>query len=116
MTLDDLVNECWADLPPVRKRLAGRDAVRLIVVNAVQEWSPEYLMACQDNAQRDVYASDMIRRLRRRHEGQQEYGFAIMSIIMVALISAVVQWLVKWWLDRNVNRVLMAGWKMEMAA
>lgn len=116
MTIDELVDKMWGDLPPIRKRLAGRDAVRRIVVDAVQEWSPEYLMACQDNAQRDVYAADLTKRLERRYTGQQEYGFAIMTVILVALISAVVQWLVKWWLDRNFNREQMQAWQREMAA
>lgn len=116
MTIDELVNEMWGDLPPIRKRLAGRDAVRRIVVDAVQEWSSEYLMACHDNAQRDVYAAELARRLERRYIGQQEYGFAMMTVILVALISAVVQWLVKWWLDRNFNREQMQAWQREMAA
>lgn len=116
MTIDDLVTECWADLPPIRKRLAGRDAVRRVVVDAIQEWSADYLAACQDNDQRNVYAADLTKRLERRYTGQQEYGFAIMTIVLVAVISAVVQWLVKWWLDRNFNRELMAQWQREMAA
>lgn len=116
MTIDDLVAECWANLPPIRKRLAGRDAVRRIVVDAVQDWSSEYLMACQDNAQRDVYVADLTKRLERRYMGQQEYGFVLMTILLTALISAVVQWLVKWWLDNHFNRELMQGWQRGMAA
>lgn len=114
MTLDDLVDECWLDLPPIRKRLAGRDAVRRIVADAVQEWSSDYLAACQDNAQRDVYVADLTKRLERRYAGQ-EYGFVLMSIILAAVISAVVQWLVKWWLDNHFNRERMAAWQREVA-
>ncbi len=115
MTIDDLVAEVWFDLPPIRKRIAGRDTVRSIVVDAIQEWSPEYLMACNDNTQRAVYAADLTKRLEQRY-AQQEYGFAIMTIILVAVISAVVQWLVKWWLDRHFNRECMAQWQRELAA
>lgn len=116
MTIDDLVAECWFDLPPVRKRIAGRDAVRRIVVDAIQEWSGEYLAACSDNGEPNVYAADLSKRLERRYSQQDEYGFVLMSIILVAVISAVVQWLVKWWLDNHFNRELMQGWQREMAA
>lgn len=116
MTIDDLVAECWADLPPIRKRLAGRDAVRQIVVDAVQEWSGDYLMACQDNAQRNVYVADLTKRLEQRCTMTQEYTFVLMTILLTALISAVVQWLVKWWLDNHFNREAMAQMQREMAA
>lgn len=115
MTLDDLVAECWFDLPPIRKRLAGRDAVRRIISDAVREWSPDYLVSCTHSGQQDVYAADLTKRLERRYAQQQEYGFVLMSIILVALISAVVQWLVKWWLDNHFNRELMQGWQQGMA-
>lgn len=116
MTIDDLVAECWADLPPIRKRLAGRDAVRRIVVDAVQSWSAEYLASCHDDAQRDAYATALTTELEMRYRGQPEYGFVLMSIILAALISAVVQWLVKWWLDNHFNRELMQSWQLEMTS
>lgn len=116
MTLDDLVSECWPALPPIRKRLVGRDAVRQIVVDAVQEWAADYLGACQDDAQRKAYADALTKRIEQRCTGRQEYGFAIMSIILVAVISAVVQWLVKWWLDNHIHREQMQSWQRELTA
>lgn len=115
MTIDDLVAECWFDLPAIRKRLVGRDAVRRIVVDAVQDWCPEYLSACQDNQQQSVYAADLTRKLEQRYAGQ-EYGFVFMSIVLAAVISAVVQWLVKWWLDNHFNRMRMQVWQRELSA
>lgn len=116
MTIDDLVAECWAELPPIRKRLAGRDAVRRIVTDAVQEWSADYLGSCQDDAHRQAYADALTKRLEQRYAGQPEYSFVLMSIILAAVISAVVQWLVKWWLDNHFNREQMQAWQREMAA
>jgi len=116
MTIDDLVAACWAGLPPIRKRLAGRDAVRRIVTDAVQEWSADYLAACQDDTHRQAYADALTKRLEQRYTGQPEYGFVFMSIILVAVNSAVVQWLVKWWLDNHFNRECMAQLQRELAA
>jgi len=53
--------------------------------------------------------------VKARRSGQQEYGFVLLSIIATAVLVAVIQWLVKWWLDRNFNRIMLAGWQREMA-
>lgn len=115
MTINDLTADCWHDLPPIRKRIVGRDRVRQIIVDAIREWSPEYLAACHDNDQRNVYAADLTKRLERRY-GQQEYGFAIMTIILVAIISAVVQWLIKRWLDHHFNEADLQTLRQEVAS
>jgi hypothetical protein len=31
-----------------------------------------------------------------------------------AIVNAIVQIIVKWWLERSVNRVLMAAWQQEL--
>jgi hypothetical protein len=38
----------------------------------------------------------------------------LLSILATAVLVAVIQWLVKWWLDRNFNRIMLAGWQREM--
>lgn len=115
MTIDDLVDQCWEALPPFRKRLAGRDSVRQVVLDAVREWSPEYLEACRDEAQQGEYVTQLCSRIKARHVQQQEYGFVLMTIILTAVLSAVIQWLVKWWLDNHFHRELMAQWQAELA-
>lgn len=113
MTFDDLTNECWAALPPIRKRIAGKDAVRQMLEDAVAEWDSEAITACQGPADLEAYGDALVRRVQARRVGQ-EYGFVLMSILLTAVLVAVVQWLVKWWLDRNFNRVMLAGWQREM--
>lgn len=114
MTLDDLTDECWADLPPVRKRIAGKDAVRAMLENAIREWDTEAITACQGPADLDAYGVALVDRVKARR--QQEYGFALMSILLTAVLIAVVQWLVKWWLDRNFNRFMVVAWQREMTS
>jgi hypothetical protein len=118
MTLADLQAECWAALPPIRKRMVGRDTVNDFVALAVENWAGEYLGACQDNQQRDVYVHALLNHLKRGHQlatGREpaEYGF-IWAFLLQAVAVAVVQWLVKWWLDRRANRALMAVWQHEL--
>jgi hypothetical protein len=118
MTLADLQEQCWAALPPIRKRLAGRQAVDDIVTLAVENWAGEYLNACQDNDQRGVYVTALLGQVKRGHQvlsgkEPQEYGF-IWMILLQAVAVAAIEWLVKWWLDRRANRVLMTVWQHEL--
>lgn len=120
MTLDDLREEAWKALPPIRKRLVGRETVNELVTIAVHNWEGDYLAACADNAQRQVYVSALLQAVKRAHQPvsghePQEYGF-IWVFLLSAVASALIQWLVKWWLDRNFNRECMAQWKRELAA
>lgn len=118
MTFTDLQSECWAALPPVRKRLVGRQTVDEFVQLAVENWAGEYLAACQDNAQRDVYTHALLNHIKRGHQlatGREpaEYGF-IWAFLLQAVAAAVIQWLVQWWLDRRANRALLTVWQHEL--
>jgi hypothetical protein len=113
MTFDDLTDQCWADLPPLRKRLVGRDTVRQMLEDAVAEWDNESLVTSQSDDDLRAYESALVERVKTRRSGQ-EYGFVLLSIIATAVLVAVIQWLVKWWLDRNFNRIMLAGWQREM--
>lgn len=118
MTLADLQEQCWASLPPLRKRIVGRDTVNDFVTLAVENWEGEYLNACQDNQQRGVYVSSLLGHMKRLHQAAspyeaQEYGF-IWMFLLQAVAVAVIEYLVKWWLERRANRVLLEGWKAEM--
>lgn len=115
MTFDDLTDQCWAALPPIRKRLVGKEGVRRMLEDAIREWDNEALCACEDGVDLQLYQDALVERVRAKRAQQQEYGFVLMSILLTAVLVAVVQWLVKWWLDRNFNRVMLAGWQREMA-
>ncbi len=118
MTFADLQAECWAALPPIRKRLVGRETVDDLVQAAVENWAGEYLTACQDNAQRGVYVHALLGEVKRAHQvvsgkDANEYGF-IWVFLLQAVAVAAIEWLVKWWLDRRANRVLMTVWQHEL--
>lgn len=120
MNLEQLRDIAWASLPPVRKRLVGRATVNDLVTCAIHNWEGEYLAACADNEQRQVYARGLLQAVKRAHQpvsgyDAQEYGF-IWTFLLQAVAAALIQWLVEWWLDNRANRVLMEGWKREMAA
>lgn len=120
MTLEDLKADAWENLPPIRKRLAGRATCDELVVEAVRNWSSDYIAACKDDTHRRDYAKQLVNMIRVSHPpksgiAQQEYGFIWMFLLM-AVASAVVQWLVTKWLERHFSREQFAAWQQELAS
>lgn len=118
MTLAELQDLCWQELPPIRKRLVGRQNVNDFVQLAVENWAGEYLAACQDDMQRDIYVHALLQNVKRGHQvmsGKEhhEYGF-IWMFLLQAVASAVIQWLVQWWLERNANRAFLVIMQHEL--
>lgn len=108
--LDDLAEMAFQSLP-IRQRVIGRARVRDIVETAVYEWPVRQLTTANgDEAQEkdvfDVLPAQVESSYTGRY-GEKEYGFAILSIILVAAISAIVQVLIKWWLEKRLNKDLM---------
>lgn len=116
--VDDLAEMAFQSLP-LRLRIVGRARVRDIVDETIYEWPVRPLAAAPDAA----HAEDVFRVLPEQVQssylgryGEKEYGFVILSVILVAAISAIVQVLIKWWLEKKLNRELMESWHHECRA
>ena len=117
MTVDDLREHVWKRLG-LRKFLLGRSGVDDLVTLAVENWQGEYMNAAQTDADRDIVMHGTLvamKRMHQLHSGKdtQEYGF-VWAILLQALAYAVLQIIVKWWLERRTHRVLLAVWQAEM--
>lgn len=97
MTVDSLFDECWADLPFMRKHLAGREATYNVFIDALREWDTPALAACRTHYEQELYGQALLSRVQERTG--KRYGFAILTIILIAVASAVISWLVSRWLD-----------------
>ena len=117
MILDELQEHVWQRLP-MRKYMVGRKLVNELTLLAIENWESEYLGHAASEEGRDIVAMSIAGRVKRAHQWQsgkepQEYGMLWM-LVLGAVVSAVVQILVRWWMERQVHRVLMAGWQQEM--
>jgi len=113
--VDDLSEMAFQSLP-LRLRIVGRARVRDIVDTTIYEWPITPLAASPDLAHaEDVFATleEQVKSSYTDRHGQKEYGFAVLSIILVAAISAIVQVLIKWWLEKKLNKELMESWHHE---
>ena len=45
-------------------------------------------------------------------DGDREYGM-IWTLLLSAVASAIIQVMVKWWLERRANRVMLMVWQQE---
>lgn len=99
MTIDSLFQECWADLPFLRKTLCGKDNARQMFIDTLQEWDSNSLAACVTDYQVEMYGDSLRKRVERR--GSERYGFVILTVILVAVASAIISWLIHRWLDNT---------------
>lgn len=118
MTVEDLQLLTWRRMPLV-KILAGRQAVYDMVQIAVENWPIEMLHHAEGETERKVVAKELEASIRRIHdacslgdEGTQ-YG-VVWSIIIEAVVSAVVSLLLRWWYESSQNRCRLVLWKREL--
>lgn len=119
MTYAEFEQAAWDAAPTIRKRVAGRQTFNELLAATVQSWSPEAAAACQDDDGRRRFARELLERVRNRHQAmtghtQQEYGF-IWMFLLAAVASAVIQWLIKRWLDNHFPAEQVAAWQQELA-
>lgn len=116
MTFEELQQHVWDSLGP-RKWLAGREKVRDMVRLAVETWEPDRLVHCRGERERAVYGiavSGNVKRLYHACSGYSdaEFGF-LWTVVLSAVVSAIIQVLIKWWFSEASHRVLMQGWQRE---
>ncbi len=114
VNMDDLIEYVRRRLP-IKARMIGQDRLREIVEQYVSQWPADALLACRrGSAQEQDILQALSHQVGLRHQdaaqGARTYGF-VWGLLLSAVLSAVVQTLLRWWLDKEGNRVAMAAWK-----
>ncbi len=116
MNFDDLQAHVWDRLGP-RKWIAGQKQVRDLVRLCVESWEPDKLVHCRHAREQAVYGIAVSGNVKRMYHvcsgySDAEFGF-LWAIVLSAVVSAIVQILVKWWFSETSHRVLMEGWRRD---
>lgn len=117
MTYQDLEEHVWQKLGP-RKWLVGRAQVADLTRLTVEQWQGDLLTHCGDRSrEREVVCQQIVANVKRMYHAcsgysDQEFGF-LWTVILYAVVSALVQIIVKWWFSSARNRVLISGWQRE---
>jgi len=99
MTLQELHDSVWSDLPAT-KRIAGRRRVSRIIDRALKKWPVAVLRQC-DEKQSEVVGVHLARSIKREEQTEVGMGF-FMAMILGTLISEIVkQLLKKWWSNHD---------------
>lgn len=117
VTIEDLQAHVWRRLG-IRKFAAGRHRVDRLTRLAVQHWQGDAYAAAGSDADRDAAlkatAEAVKQSYREAGDAGEEYGFVLWIWLLSTVLSAVVQIIVKWWLERRRNQTLMLVWQQEM--
>jgi hypothetical protein len=116
VTPADLKEHVWRKLG-ARKWLLGRAEVDLLTQLTVENWQSDYYQAADSDAERAIVAEGTLVAVKRMHQavggyGEREYGM-IWALLLSAVASAVIQVILKWWLERRSNRVMLMIWQQE---
>ncbi len=112
---DELVQHVRSRLP-FRARLVGEERIRDMVLLAVAAWPIDDLLSgdsWKDDRKQailDATQADVSRMYAALH-GEARSGSVLLAIILPALLSAVIQVILKWWLEKRNRRTKMALWQ-----
>lgn len=117
MTVADLKLWVWRQVG-IRRHLVGRKVIDDFVELAVQHWESEPLNHCRDAEQQQIVLESVLKSVKRGYQvvsGKEveEYGF-FWTLVLQAVASIVVQLILRWWLDKRINRVRMLVWQQEL--
>lgn len=117
MTVADLKLWVWRNVG-IRRHLVGRQVIDDFTELAVQHWESEPLNHCRDAEQQRIVLDQVLKSVKRGYQvvsGKEveEYGF-FWTLVLQAVASIVVQLILRWWLDKRINRVRMLVWQQEL--
>lgn len=108
MTFKELSDECWRDLPTIRKWIAGRDVSDKLLADSVREFEP-------DQIELEGYEDRLLGRVRRRNQVRDGEGFAVLTFLLVTVAAAVISWLIQRWLDYKFPKEQLEAWRQELS-
>lgn len=118
MTIEDLQEKIWDELPILRKNLVGRDRVDDLVLVAVEQAPVEFIGHTHpDSSEGEVLSKAWGQSIKRSYcllYGEESEFSPIFWLLVSPVLQAVVRRLLEWWWDSPRNRVLMAGWKRRL--
>lgn len=114
-TLEQLQEWVWSELP-VRKNVAGKEAVCDAVSAAVHEWPDEELSSSPAGGEREMAAMLGLSKSVRRHMalvyGEKQFG-SMWVIALQILLPLIVDLVLKWWRRRKEHRARIRVWRRK---
>lgn len=114
-TLPQFQEYIWASLP-LRKHMAGKEAVFDAIAVAVQEWPDEALSASKSGDTGEVVATREVIESVRRHMaltyGEKKFG-SLWIVALQVLLPIIVDQMLQWWRRRKENQGRLRLWRRK---
>ena len=119
MTIEELKDLMWQELPVLRRNLVGRDRIDELVLISVEQCPIRFVEhVCQGGGGEEVILSAWGQSVKRGHcllHGHQNVQFGPLFWVLVGpLLQIMLKKLLEWWFESNRNKLLMAGWQRSM--
>lgn len=114
-TLPQFQEYIWQHLP-MRKHMAGKEAVFDAVAVAVQEWPDDELSACKAGDKGETVATEQVISNVKRHMtlayGEKKFGVLWMVALQI-LLPIIIDQILKWWRRRKENQGRLRLWRRK---
>lgn len=114
-TLEQLQEFVWSELP-IRKNLAGKEAVFDAVSAAIHEWPDESLSAAPAGGEEEMAAMLQLSMSVKRHMalvyGDKKFG-SVWIVALQILLPLIVDLILKWWRRRKEHRARIRMWRRK---
>ena len=105
---ENTTEDVWQSLGPA-KYLLGRERVKALTEACVRSWPHELMSQTLPGRHQQLLAETYADQI-----AAEQYG-SLLAMFFVGLVSAVVQVLLRWWIDRNW-RMKFAAWTLQLRA
>lgn len=110
MSVADLEDYVWSNLPPLRW-VAGRQLVARLTRRCARRF-PGGVMSDASPEGRDMVLDEIRKAVERTERANYRMGF-LLSLVLSALLGEIVRALFAWWLKSASNRTVLLGWQAE---
>jgi hypothetical protein len=114
-TLEQLQEWVWSELP-IRKNLAGKEAVFDAVSAAIHEWPDEALSAARAGGDDEMASMLQLSHSVKRHMalvyGDKKFG-SVWIVALQILLPIIVDLILKWWRRRKEHRARLRMWRRK---
>jgi hypothetical protein len=110
MSVEDLEDYVWSDLPAM-KFLAGRRLVARLTRRCAKRF-PSGVMADASPEGQGRIMAEIHKAVERTERANYQMGI-VLTLILSALLSEIIKAIFAWWMKSASNRALLVGWQVE---
>lgn len=115
MTIEDLQDRIWDELPLLRRSLVGRDRVDDLVLVAVEQSPIEFISHLEpESPECAVVSAAWGQSVKRGYCLLYPEMGPIFWLLISPVLQVILRRLLEWWWESSKNRILLAGWKRRL--